>query len=514
MQRQAAEILERLGPGGLIRVLSDTLDAARLTRLAGSCGLTYPGKRTASQKKERILKDLVSRATGDGAALRSVIRVLKKETSSTQRKFARLTTADRLERLGDPEFLGANGNFGKHLFLLASGADDLDPGNIREKLHCRMKADGNGKPTVQVGKKSTAKEAAAAKQLEKEQVRLRKRCQTQENKIRYLEGQLTKSRETGKALKRDLIERRGELAESRMLVERLKRDAAEQARSETGRNRNGGESDANEVQELLKSVRALIRSTRKKGAGEKLLASRLSDLLDGQAGGAADQPDARTVLADLQRETAGVRRDRRKDLKIQNQKLDEVLAEFRALRKLVDATVPPRSRIRKKGQPPRVGIFVDVQNMYYAARQLKGRLDFDALIRTAVGERRLILAQAFVVESKEIDQSGFIARLEKRSIKVHRKNLTVRTDGSMKGDWDMEMALAILDAAPMLDVVVLVSGDGDFTSLVNRVKAMGPKVEVIGFPRNTAKSLIEAADHFSPLDRNFMIRNEKTSSPV
>jgi uncharacterized LabA/DUF88 family protein len=66
----------------------------------------------------------------------------------------------------------------------------------------------------------------------------------------------------------------------------------------------------------------------------------------------------------------------------------------------------------------------------------------------------------------------------------------------------------------MLDVVVLVSGDGDFTSLVNRVKAMGPKVEVIGFPRNTAKSLIEAADHFSPLDRNFMIRNEKASPPA
>jgi uncharacterized LabA/DUF88 family protein len=84
----------------------------------------------------------------------------------------------------------------------------------------------------------------------------------------------------------------------------------------------------------------------------------------------------------------------------------------------------------------------------------------------------------------------------------------------MKGDWDMEMALAILDAAPMLDVVVLVSGDGDFTSLVNRVKAMGPRVEVIAFPRNTAKSLIEAADHFNALNRKFMIRNETTGRTV
>ena len=78
----------------------------------------------------------------------------------------------------------------------------------------------------------------------------------------------------------------------------------------------------------------------------------------------------------------------------------------------------------------------------------------------------------------------------------------------MKGDWDMEMALDILDMAPKLDVVVLVSGDGDFTSLVRRVKTMGPKVEVVAFPRNTAKSLLEAADRFHPLDRKSMIRTE------
>ena len=96
--------------------------------------------------------------------------------------------------------------------------------------------------------------------------------------------------------------------------------------------------------------------------------------------------------------------------------------------------------------------------------------------------------------------------LEQRAIEVRRKTLKIRSDGSMKGDWDMEMALEILDAAPRLDVIVLVSGDGDFTSLVHRVKGMGPRVEVAAFPRNTAKSLLEAADEFHPLDRKFMIR--------
>jgi len=147
--------------------------------------------------------------------------------------------------------------------------------------------------------------------------------------------------------------------------------------------------------------------------------------------------------------------------------------------------------------------------MYYSARQLQGKLDFDALLQAAVLDRRLILARAYVVESKEIDQSGFIAMLEQRGIEVRRKTVKVRADGSMKGDWDMEMALDILEAAPNLDVVVLVSGDGDFTSLVNRVKSMGPRVEVIAFPKNTAKSLVEAADRFHPLDRKYMIRTER-----
>jgi uncharacterized LabA/DUF88 family protein len=132
--------------------------------------------------------------------------------------------------------------------------------------------------------------------------------------------------------------------------------------------------------------------------------------------------------------------------------------------------------------------------------------------QAAIRDQRLIQATAYVVESKEIDQSGFIALLQHRAIEVRRKTLKVRADGSMKGDWDMELALDILDAAPQLDVVVLVSGDGDFTSLVKKLKRIGPRVEVIGFPRNTAKSLLEAADLFTPLDRKFMIYTRPKSA--
>jgi uncharacterized LabA/DUF88 family protein len=214
-------------------------------------------------------------------------------------------------------------------------------------------------------------------------------------------------------------------------------------------------------------------------------------------------------LAELQKDVAALRRERKKDIQEQARRLEELAAGVQAARTAVESS-PKASRFaaRKKGEPERVGIFIDVQNMYYSARQLKGKLDFDSLLQACVLDRRLIQASAYVVESKEIDQSGFIAMLQQRAIEVRRKTLKVRADGSMKGDWDMEMALDILDMAPKLDVVVLVSGDGDFTSLVRRVKTMGPKVEVVAFPRNTAKSLLEAADRFHALDRRSMIRSE------
>jgi len=89
---------------------------------------------------------------------------------------------------------------------------------------------------------------------------------------------------------------------------------------------------------------------------------------------------------------------------------------------------------------------------------------------------------------------------------VRRKDLKVRSDGSFKGDWDMGIALDALEMAASLDVVVLVTGDGDFTGLVQKVKVIGPKVEIYSFPRNTAKELREAADKFVPIDRRMLIR--------
>jgi uncharacterized LabA/DUF88 family protein len=264
---------------------------------------------------------------------------------------------------------------------------------------------------------------------------------------------------------------------------------------------------------VLPGFEELDRSVKRLATEQRRLAHRIEKMAEAPASPTTALAESIAPLieglSELQNDVAALRRERKKDIQDQAKRLDTMAAGVQAARDAVEAS-PKAARMAasKKGAPERVGVFIDVQNMYYAARQLKGKLDFDALLQACVLDRRLIQASAYVVESKEIDQSGFIAMLQQRAIEVRRKTLKVRADGSMKGDWDMEMALDILDMAPKLDVVVLVSGDGDFTSLVRRVKSMGPKVEVVAFPRNTAKSLLEAADRFHPLDRKSMIRTE------
>ncbi len=506
MKEVEREIFRRLGGVGLRRVLADLLDQKRLIKLANACGLRYPGMRTQSQKRDRILRDLAEKAEREEAARRTIQRVLTKESGQALRDWSALDPSARAARLADEKVLGSAGGLGLHLFLAAlSQEPEID--EPLSALLSRCESEDSPKVTAQDAEEAVGREVA----------RLKKRLVEFQNKLQHLDGQLVKSREIEKTLKRELMQRKGELAESRMLAERLRREIQEQQATpgaavappaSTTPGRPPG--SAADPDTLAKTVRKLIQEQRSlTHALEKLTASApappevplesLAPILD--------------AVESLRKDTILTRKERRKEEQETERMLEEVRTEVRALRRAADAGAgPQRPPRRRKGEPARVGVFIDVQNVYYAARQLKGKLDFDALLHAVVRDRRLIQARAYVVESQEIDQSGFIAMLQQRNIEVRRKTLKIRSDGSMKGDWDMEMALEILDEVPRLDVVVLVSGDGDFTSLVNRVKGMGPRVEVAAFPRNTAKSLLEAADEFQPLDRKFMIRTPDASA--
>jgi uncharacterized LabA/DUF88 family protein len=149
----------------------------------------------------------------------------------------------------------------------------------------------------------------------------------------------------------------------------------------------------------------------------------------------------------------------------------------------------------------RVAILIDVQNMFYSAQSIyKKKLNFEALLPLIVRGRRLTRAIAYVVQTPEVDQSKFLDFLEGLGVDVKSKKLKVRPDGSAKGDWDMGLAIDAINIAPKADAIALVTGDGDFVALVEKLKALGVRVEVYSFPSSTADELRQAADFYHALD--------------
>lgn len=168
-----------------------------------------------------------------------------------------------------------------------------------------------------------------------------------------------------------------------------------------------------------------------------------------------------------------------------------------------------------KHKEQRVGVFVDVQNMYYSAKYLYGqRAHFGNILERAVSGRKLIRAIAYVIRSNNPEEQGFFDALKTQGFEVKMKGLQVYEDGSRKGDWDVGIAMDAVKLSSRLDVVVLVSGDGDYLPLVHYLQHVGVLVEVLAFRSSSSGKLIEEADDFTDLSaegETFLLRSLKRS---
>ncbi len=78
--------------------------------------------------------------------------------------------------------------------------------------------------------------------------------------------------------------------------------------------------------------------------------------------------------------------------------------------------------------------------------------------------------------------------------------------GYANGDWDLGIAIDVLEAAKDVDTVVLLSGDGDFDLLLEKIKKdYAISTEVYGVPALTANSLIEAANIYHRIDEDLLL---------
>jgi len=163
----------------------------------------------------------------------------------------------------------------------------------------------------------------------------------------------------------------------------------------------------------------------------------------------------------------------------------------------------------------RVGVFVDVQNMYYSAKHIhKSKVNFKTLLKETVRSRNLIRAIAYVIKADVKDEVNFFDALKGLGYEVKEKDLQIFYGGAKKGDWDIGIAMDMIELAPRLDAVVLVSGDGDFTPLVQHLKhSMGCYVEVMAFGKSCSQKLVEEADNFIDMDlftKRFLIPGGKS----
>ena len=149
----------------------------------------------------------------------------------------------------------------------------------------------------------------------------------------------------------------------------------------------------------------------------------------------------------------------------------------------------------------RITVLIDVQNLYHSAKNLyQSKVNFGEILKSAVDGRKLIRAFGYVISTKTGEEKPFFEALTKLGIETRVKELQEFYGGMKKADWDVGISIDAVKTAQSVDVVSLVSGDGDFIPLVEYLKNQGKRVEVIAFGRSTSGKLKETADEFFDLE--------------
>ncbi len=155
----------------------------------------------------------------------------------------------------------------------------------------------------------------------------------------------------------------------------------------------------------------------------------------------------------------------------------------------------------------KIALFSDVQNIYYTTRQAYGRqFNYHELWRLISQQGEIVTANAYAIDKGDEQQQKFQNALKHIGFNIKLKPYIQRSDGSAKGDWDVGITIDILDAAKDVDLVVLLSGDGDFDLLLQKItNDYLIEAQVYGVPALTANSLINAASQFIAIDDNLLL---------
>ena len=155
----------------------------------------------------------------------------------------------------------------------------------------------------------------------------------------------------------------------------------------------------------------------------------------------------------------------------------------------------------------KIAVFADVQNIYYTTRQAYGRqFNYRKLWEQIKAKGKITLANAYAIDRGDNKQQKFQSTLQQIGFNIKLKPYIQRSDGSSKGDWDVGIAIDVLEAAKDVDIVILLSGDGDFDLLLDKIiDVYAVSAHVYGVPKLTANSLINAASVYHPIEDELLL---------
>lgn len=155
----------------------------------------------------------------------------------------------------------------------------------------------------------------------------------------------------------------------------------------------------------------------------------------------------------------------------------------------------------------KIAVFVDVQNIYYTTRDTFSRsFNYRAFWQQLSTQGFIVHAHAYAIDRSDAQQQKFQSALRHIGFNVHLKPYINRSDGSSKGDWDVGIAIDVMDIAPKVDKVVLLSGDGDFDLLLKKIhESYSVKTHVYGVRALTAQSLIDASESYTEITEKYLI---------
>ena len=155
----------------------------------------------------------------------------------------------------------------------------------------------------------------------------------------------------------------------------------------------------------------------------------------------------------------------------------------------------------------KIALFVDVQNIYYTTRDIYGRqFNYREFWKKISTQGEIVNATAYAIQRNDDKQIKFQDALKHIGFDIKLKPYIQRSDGSAKGDWDVGITIDILETAKQVDTVILLSGDGDFDLLLDKITGdYGVSAEVYGVPGLTANSLINSASVFHAIDGDLLM---------